>query len=235
MQEPRCTGETAKFQSRGRWSFLATPQTRRGKREKCQSSAVCPCPHSLELSAQSDTISQNTCVGGVWVLAAFNYHVKLIYHVVKQTSTVTPMSIWLRQTRWNTFYFFFCWGLFLLLLEKSQLFPPTCHLFFFFFLKRKWSNTVTHYETSANPADTSALRTAAIINIVLIKTYIRWQPWLPCVAFVEFQSGPVFSCLACKPFCFGSLSWHCFGCSGQLVYWKSSNKLIAHWQLSTKH
>lgn len=69
------------------------PQTQRGKREKCQSSAVCPCPHSLELSAQSDTISQNTCVGGVWVRAAFNYHVKLIYHVVKQTSTVTPMSI----------------------------------------------------------------------------------------------------------------------------------------------
>lgn len=133
--EPRCTGETAKFQSRGRWSFLATPQTRRGKREKCQSSAVCPCPHSLELSAQSDTISQNTCVGGVWVRAAFNYHVKLIYHVVKQTSTVTPMSIWLRQTRWNTFFFFFvgdfscsCW--------KSH----SCfhrHVIFLFFLKEK--------------------------------------------------------------------------------------------------
>lgn len=73
--------------------FLATPQTQRGKKEKCQSNAVCPCPHSLERSAQSDTISQNTCVGGVWVRAAFNYHVKLIYHVVKQTSTVTPMSI----------------------------------------------------------------------------------------------------------------------------------------------
>lgn len=69
------------------------PQAQRGKKGKCQSSAVYPCPHSLELSAQSDTISQNTCVGGVWVRAAFNYHVKLIYHVVKQTSTVTPMSI----------------------------------------------------------------------------------------------------------------------------------------------
>lgn len=55
----------------------------------------------------------------------------------------------------------------------------------------------------------------------------------PLCGFVELRLGVWPS--GSQPFCLGSLSWHRLCCSRQLVYWKSSNKLTAHWLLSTKH
>lgn len=88
---------------------------------------------------------------------------------------------------------FFCWGLFLLLLEKSHLFPLACHLFFF---KGKVKHPCHSLLNLCQHCWHLCFKESSHNQYCSNKNIYQMTTLAPLCGFVEFQSSPVFSCLA---------------------------------------